>query len=310
MASAFSQLQSHGNSFLMQIRCRRQPPVLSISNGNHGSADHAADNGMGRDVDWTLFAAIFVVLISPAIGSFLGVLVDRLPRGEDVVRKPSTCRNCGTGLAATDLVPVASYAILRGKCRTCHSEIPAWHFYIEIAAIGLGVIAALATGNVVAVVASAAFLWLLLGLAVADAVWYRLPDLMTAGLLVAGFTIAWADPQRTIINAVIGSAVGCGGFWALRGAYRQIRGREGLGLGDVKLMAGIGAGIGPMALPALLLLASLAGLVLAATRASHTKIPLKGTNKLPFGAFLSLSAMVIWFVMTVLPNISIMLALR
>lgn len=265
---------------------------------------------MGSIVEPASYTALFVVLISPAIGSFLGVLVDRLPRGEDVVWQPSTCRTCGIRLRVSNLIPVVSFIICRGRCRSCNGAIPAWHLYIEIAAIGLGLIAALVGGSALAIAGTAAFLWLLLGLGLADLIWLRLPNLLTGALVCAGMLVAIADPQRDIGDALLGGLIGFGGFWLIRKGYARLRGREGLGLGDVKLMAGIGAGVGPLALPMLLLVASVAGLVTAIVVAGVNRSKLTGTAKLPFGAFLCGAALLTWFTMHIFPSLTEALVLR
>ncbi|MEO0372279.1 MAG: prepilin peptidase, partial [Pseudomonadota bacterium] len=77
-----------------------------------------------------------LIMLAPAIGSFLAVLVDRLPRGEDVVRARSGCRECATPIAPWDLIPIASYIALRGRCRICAAPIPAFHLYVELLALG------------------------------------------------------------------------------------------------------------------------------------------------------------------------------
>ncbi len=233
--------------------------------------------------------ALFLLLLAPCIGSFLGVLVDRLPRGEDVTRAPSACRACGTRLGWRDLVPLVSFALLRGRCRQCGAAIPAWHLYLEIAATGAGVIAVLLGQGPAAMLLIAGVLWLLLALAVADLIWLRLPDVLTAALL--GLALLWVwQSGGDVVQALLGAALGAGSFWAIRVVYRALRGREGLGLGDVKLMAGLGALVGPLGLPQMVLLAALLALAAAALQAG----PLRATRPLPFGAALCASAALWW----------------
>ncbi len=238
--------------------------------------------------------AILLVLISPAVGSFLTVLVDRLPRGESVVWPGSACRTCRTRLGLRDLVPVLSFALGRGRCRHCATAIPAWHLYVELAAIGLAVIAVLRGGSLIDMAAAAMFLWLLLSLAVTDLVWFRLPDLLTLCLLIAALVLGRSDPW----GAMTGAAVASGSFLALRLAYRGLRGREGLGLGDVKLMAGIGAAIGVPDLPLTLLVAAVAALTIVGVDAvllrRTPRQAFAGSRKVPFGAALAGAAALVW----------------
>ena len=126
-------------------------------------------------------AMLFLLLLAPALGSFLGVLVDRLPRGEDVLWAPSRCRSCETRLQVRDLLPILSFIWTRGRCRHCAATIPPWSLYLEIMATGAVVLALAAGGSAGSVLLSCLFLWILLALASCDLLWLRLPD----GLVLA-----------------------------------------------------------------------------------------------------------------------------
>lgn len=233
--------------------------------------------------------SLLLVLISPAVGSFLGVLIDRLPRGQSVVWPRSVCRSCGAGLGLRDLIPVLSYLTARGRCRQCGTAIPRWLLGIELAAIGTAIIAVLLGSTAGQMLAIAAVLWLLLALAGADLLWLRLPDILTGALLACA--LGWVlltsgDPGA----ALIGAALGAGSFLALRLGYMALRGREGLGLGDVKLMAGLGALTGPWDLPLMVLIAALAALAGSALSPGG----LRGSRALPFGAALCAAGAVVW----------------
>lgn len=231
-----------------------------------------------------------LLLLAPAAGSFLAVLADRLPRGEDVLLQRSACRSCGQRLGAADLVPLLSFVLTRGHCRHCGAAVPPWLLYFEIAATGAAVLALAAGGSAAAVLLSCLFLWLLLTLATADLLWLRLPDVLTGGLF-ALVLLMGLQPGAGGLGAVLGgAALGAGSFLALRLGYRALRGREGLGLGDVKLMAGLGGFAGAIDLPLLLLLAS--GGALAAAWLPQRR--LRGGMELPFGAALCAAAAVLW----------------
>lgn len=229
---------------------------------------------------------IFMILIAPAVGSFLGVLADRLPRGEDVLRAPSRCRACGTRLGVRDLIPLASWLMLRGRCRTCGAAIPPVLFYAELLATGAAVLAVLAGGGALQVVLSALWLWLLIALALSDLAWFRLPDPLTGALAVVGIALSPAGPGA----ALLGAALGVGSFLVLRWGYRHLRGRAGLGLGDVKLMGGLGAYAGPWDLPLLVLMGAVLGLGLALLQGGA----LRGSRALPFGAALCAAGACMW----------------
>lgn len=240
-------------------------------------------------------SALLLLLVSPAVGSFLAVLADRLPRGEDVLVTPSACRQCGRRIEARDLVPILSYARLRGRCRHCRAPIPPWHLHVEIAAVGLAALAVIGGGGAAAVWLTALVLWALLALATTDLIWMRLPDALTLALFSAAIALSAADPERDPLASALGAALGAGAFWLVRILYAAIRRREGLGLGDVKLMAGIGALVGPWNLAITVLTAAciaLAGTGFVALRRNRRP---GGATALPFGAALCLAAVLDWF---------------
>lgn len=241
----------------------------------------------------SLVFSILLILISPAIGSFLGVLADRLPRGEDVVFTPSACRTCKHRLGVLQLLPVVSYIMQRGRCTSCGVAIPPVTLYIELLAIGAAVLAVLAGGAPLAVGLSAIWLWLLIALAVSDAVWFRLPDPLTLCLLVCAVLLSLMPQGIGVMAAMIGAVSGAGSFAILRWSYFKLRGRVGLGLGDVKLMGGLGAFSGPADLPVLVLIAALSTLVFAILTRERLQ-GLSAIRPLPFGTFLCFAAAVLW----------------
>ena len=200
------------------------------------------------------------------VGSFLGLVSLRLPRGEDVVGGRSRCDGCGVPLAPWRLIPVASFLISRGRCTGCGADIPRRYPLIELAAATLGVWAALGQTTVPAAVVTALLGWQLLLIAVIDAEHFRLPDRLTLPLLVTGLAAALAVDHTAPTDAVIGAVVGFAGLWLLALAYRRLRGREGLGDGDPILLAAGGAWVGWVGLPSVLLWASAAGLSFVAAR--------------------------------------------
>lgn len=245
--------------------------------------------------------ALLLILLGPAVGSFLALLADRLGRGEDIVVRGSACRTCGTGLGLRDLVPLISFMATRGRCRHCGVAIPPKLLYVEIIAAGVGLCAVLAGGGSLNMILSALFLWLLLGLTLTDLQWFRLPDMLSAALAVVAFALALLPGGIGLAMACLGAGLGAGSFLALRLGYRALRGRDGLGLGDVKLMAPLGAFAGPLDLPLLVLMAALAGLACGA--ALHLRAP-GGTGgdtgdklalrMIPFGAALCGAAALLW----------------
>ena len=240
-------------------------------------------------------SAIFLLLISPAVGSFLNVLIDRLPRGEDVVSRASACRSCGHKLRLAELVPLLSYALARGKCRACSVAIPPYHPLVELAAIAAAALAIIAGQTPVQMALGAAYLWILLTLAVTDWQVQRLPDALSASLLLIALALATVTPGHSLVGAALSGGIASLLFYLLRLAYRHLRHREGMGMGDVKLMAGIAAGLGLELLPYHLLLSSSAGLGVALVASIKIKQMPGQLMAVPFGTYLCAACALLWF---------------
>lgn len=238
--------------------------------------------------------AWIIVLIAPVIGSFLGVLIRRLPRGEPVMMDRSRCESCGHPLSPQDLVPLLSYVRQHGRCRYCAARIDPFHLTIELAALAVALLTVLLADPAAPLLIGTALLgWILLTLSWIDARTFRLPDVLTLPLLLAGLGEALLTGDRlTLLSRVLGAIVGWGALTLLGATYRAVRGRAGLGGGDAKLLAAGGAWTGLDALPTVLLVAALIGLALAAVMALRGKTMTLRTA-LPFGPCL---AGAIWLV--------------
>ena len=238
------------------------------------------------------------LLLAPFVGSFAGVLIRRLPIGRDVVRARSRCDSCGQVLGARDLVPLASYLWLRGRCRPCKAAIGGVHTAVELAAIGIALAAIwVDDGDTAQIWADCVLGWTLLALAWIDWLHLRLPDSLTLPLLLAGLAATWILQPEAIGAHALGAALGFLSLEALARIYRRLRGREGIGRGDAKLLGAAGAWLGWQALPWVVLLAALAGLALVlGLRLRGVK--LDAASALPFGPCL---AVAIWAVFLYLP---------
>ena len=137
-------------------------------------------------------------------------------------------------------------------------------------------------------------LWCLLALFICDAQWFRLPDVLTFLLLILALSLALISPNLHIFDALIGAIAGSLSFWLIRTGYYILRKREGLGLGDVKLMAGIGATVGWENIAFVTLLAALAGLIWMILQNKQQTAALQGKAALPFGCFLCFAAVIVW----------------
>ncbi|HEX7855982.1 MAG TPA: A24 family peptidase [Sphingobium sp.] len=227
-------------------------------------------------------------LLGLIIGSFLGALVMRWPREESVLRGRSHCDHCDRTLGVRDLVPVLSALASRLRCRSCGARIDPVHLLMELGAAIIGAAAfGLATGPLAAL-GWCLLGWIVLALALLDARHFWLPDALTLPLAFLGLTIGPFVTDASMPDRWIGAAVGYGALMAIALGYRALRGREGLGLGDAKLLGAIGAWTGWQALPFVLLIASVAALGWAGVMALRGQA-VDGASRLPLGTFLCLA---------------------
>lgn len=233
------------------------------------------------------------LILGAVVGSFLAVALIRWPAGASVVAGRSHCEGCGRALQPRDLVPILSYLVLRGRCRACGSAIDPRHLAMEAAGCLVGVTAGVAHPDMVLV--TAAFGWWLLLIMALDLQHHWLPDRLTLPLIPAGLAVAAFGMGPALGDRVIGAAAGFAGLAAIALLYRAARGREGMGGGDPKLMAGLGAWLGWQSLPYLLLGAGVIGLamVLALRRRG---VAVDGSHRLPLGTLLALAAWPLWLV--------------
>ncbi len=235
---------------------------------------------------WLLcLAGVFGLMI----GSFLNVCIARLPAGESVVHPSSRCPRCRVPLRWRDNVPVLSYLWLRGRCRHCAEPIALRYLIVEVATAAAFVAQVLVEPTpgwplVTRLVLSA----LLIALAATDLETFRLPDALTLGGMVAGVALSVVTPLG-LRESLIGILVGGGILWAIRWGWLRATGTDAMGLGDVKMLAMVGAFLGWMHVWLVLLLSTvfgaLVGLMLTAVGRAT------GRTRLPFGVFLAAAAL-------------------
>ena len=242
-----------------------------------------------------LIWSIGLALLGLIAGSFVAALVVRWPQGRSVVAGRSACDACGVTLRASDLVPLLSALLLRGRCRACGARIDPVHWHTEAAGAAIGAAAGLVAAGPVAL-AGAVFGWLLLALALLDLRHWWLPDRLSATLALAGVTSGATGLAPDWTERAIGGAAGFGCLWAIAWAYRRVRGREGMGGGDPKLLGAIGLWLGWRMLPGVLLLASVAGLGWVAWTVARGKA-VAATDAVPFGVLLAVAAYPVWLAM-------------
>lgn len=239
------------------------------------------------------FGAVIAGLVGLLIGSFLNVVAHRLPRDMSIVSPPSHCPSCGAAVGARDNVPVLSWILLGGRCRSCKTRISIRYPAIELANGLLWVFAywrAPTWGDFLsgALLCSAG-----LALLAIDAEFQILPDVITLPGIVVGLALSFFSVRRTPAGAALGAAIGAGGLYLLAFVYEKIAKQEGMGLGDVKMLGMIGAFLGPAGVLLTVFLASLSGSVIGV--ALILRKGGGGKTRLPFGVFLALGSMAAWF---------------
>jgi leader peptidase (prepilin peptidase) / N-methyltransferase len=237
--------------------------------------------------DW-----IAAVSVAPFVGSFLSVLITRLPRRQDVVLQPSHCPCCNQALAVRDLVPVVSFVVSNGACRFCNAQIPYLYPAIEVAAVMVAACAALLTAGWLLWV-TCALGWTLLALAVMDAREMVLSDYLTMPLIAFGLVLGVAINPSMVWHHVVGAAAGFAVIAGVAFLYLRLRDREGVGLGDAKLMAAAGAWLSWEALGGVLLIGAIATLAFAQIEKRFGRA-MSTTTPLPLGSGLALGFWVSW----------------
>jgi leader peptidase (prepilin peptidase)/N-methyltransferase len=259
-----------------------------------------------------VIAAILAFLFGLLIGSFLNVCIYRWPRDLSVVRPRSHCPSCEKTIGWHDNIPLVSYALLRGRCRYCGARIPLRYPVVELLTAVLFFVFVWMLGPTASAVKMCVFSAILVGLIFADAEERILPDELTLGGTAVGLVfsifvmvppaiaglfplvtgIAIGPRVESVMEAAIGAALPPFFLWLAGWLYEKIRHREGLGLGDVKLIAMVGSFLGFGGALYTLLLGSIAGSAIG-----YGYIRLTGkdpaTYELPFGTFLGAAALII-----------------
>ncbi len=237
---------------------------------------------------------IWPLVAAPCAGSFLGVVIRRLPKGRRLLLARSECENCGRVLRPWELVPIVSWLALRGRCSSCHASIGAFHLLVELVAV------LVALGPILISPADSTWFWIscglgwiLLALGWIDWECYQLPDALVLPLIVAGLAVTAILNLNALADHAVATAGGYASLQLLNAGYRRFRGYDGLGHGDAKLFAACGAWAGLAALPFVLLLGALAGLGVAGLRALLGE-KLSRRTRIPFGTCLALALWVEW----------------
>ena len=234
----------------------------------------------------TLIITVFVFGL--LIGSFLNVCIARLPAGESVSSPGSRCPACATPIRWYDNIPVVSYLVLGRRCRACKAPISVRYPLVELAtAVAFALQAWLLPPDPIVLAQHLLFTALLIVLFGTDYDVQRLPDVITLPGTVAGILIA-VFVMPGFVASVAGAALGAGVLLFVRWGWKRLRGVDGMGLGDVKMLAMIGAFLGWRQVGVVLFLASRSGAVIGLALAATGRRSMQ--TRLPFGTFLAVAA--------------------
>lgn len=228
-------------------------------------------------------------MVGCCLGSFYNVVIYRWPRGESIVTPPSRCPACGAFIRWYDNLPLISFVLLRGRCRQCRQAIswryPAVELLTGLMTAGLFHVFGWSASFFVFF----AFGTLLLLIAFIDLDTYLIPDVLSLGGLVLGLGTSFVSPHMTLVDSLTGAVLGGGLFFAVAWGYEQWRKHEGLGGGDIKLLAMIGAFIGWKGVVFTVFVSSVGGAAVGLLVMARSRQGL--VTRIPFGPFLSLGAM-------------------
>lgn len=262
-----------------------------------------------HSLPWLYFSLVF--LFSLMIGSFLNVVIHRLPimlerewqaeylsyfnpetqlqqeERYNLMVPRSACPHCGHAITAMENIPLLSWLWLKGRCRECQSPISARYPLVELLTALLSLVVAATFPPSWGLLAALLLTWVLVALTFIDLDKMLLPDQLTLPLLWGGLLFNLAGGFVPLADAVIGAMAGYLVLWSLYWAFKLLTGKEGMGYGDFKLLAALGAWLGWQALPIVLLLSSLVGAIIGISlillRNHHQNKPI------PFGPYLAIA---------------------
>lgn len=234
--------------------------------------------------EWLLW--VYAGVVGGCIGSFLNVCIYRLPAGESVVSPPSHCPHCDIAIGWRDNIPVVSYLLLRGRCRGCGARISPQYPLVELVCAAIWVGAVLRYGAEWQALVVALFFTLLLGIALTDARTYIIPDEFSIGGTILGVLLSFLPGGITFTASVVGAVLGFG-FLYLTGLLGTFwLKKPAMGGGDIKMMAMIGAFLGPLGAVLTVFLGALVGTLV------FLPFTLRTRRLVPFGIFLAVGAAV------------------
>ncbi len=246
--------------------------------------------------------SFFAFALGAIVGSFLNVVIHRYPREESIVFPGSHCPHCNAPIGWYDNIPIVSYLVLRARCRRCGMPISARYPLVELANALFYLALFMHTGATIGFVLLAAIVSMTVALIFVDAEIQILPDVIdlpgivigiAIGALALGGSYTTLTVSSSLLDAILGALFGASVLVAIIGIYWLVRRVEGMGQGDVKMLAMIGATLGWRAIPVVLLLASVSGAIVGVPLALRSG---RGMQlPLPFGVFLGIAALAVLF---------------
>lgn len=243
---------------------------------------------------------VITIVIGLMVGSFLNVVIARVPqqlqwqwRGKlEGLPKPagvagpvSRCPSCQQPIRWRDNLPLISFLILKGRCRSCNTAISGRYPLVEALCAGLSLVVVIVMGAQWTTLAALIFTWGLIALTFIDLEHFLLPDRLTLPLLAIGLGVNAVNTFTDLISALVGAIAGYGSFWIVFHGFRIVTGKEGMGHGDFKLLAALGAWMGWQMLPLIILLSAGTGAIIGITMLilqQHQR-----GQQVPFGPYLA-----------------------
>lgn len=240
-----------------------------------------------------LVVPFFIFLVGACLGSFANVIIYRWPLGLSFVSPRSRCSSCQHQVSWRDNIPLVSWLLLRGRCSHCQAKFSIRYFLIELLMALLFVAAYRFIGLQWYLLEVLIFIFGIVTASFIDLDHFLLPDFLTLSGIVVGLVGAFLNPERQFFDALIGVVIGGGFLWATAYFYFLVRKEEGMGGGDIKLLAWIGAILGWKAIPFVIISSSLLGSVIGLIHASRSKTGMK--TMIPFGPYLALGGVLYLF---------------
>lgn len=240
-----------------------------------------------------IYFAISAFILGAVVGSFLNVCICRLPRDESVVSPPSHCPNCSCGIRWYDNIPLISYLLLRGKCRGCGTRISPQYPLVEFLNGLLTLALFLRFGPTFSFLVFFLFCSALVVITFIDLEHQIIPDEISLPGILLGFLFSFFLPGHTWLNSLIGILLGGGSLLLVASGYHWLTGKEGMGGGDIKLLAMMGAFLGWKAIPFIIFASSLVGSVVGLSLMLIKKKDSK--LAIPFGPYLAFAAILYIF---------------